>query len=486
MRPRSTSSCAQLVNLFDKGVPVRMSKRAGTFVTLREVVDEVGKDVFRFIMLTRKNDQALEFDFAKVTEQSKDNPVFYVQYAHARAASVMRHAAELFPGAELSDAALARRRSTGSADAAELGLIRLLAGWPRVVGSAAEAHEPHRIAFFLQDVAAQFHLLWKKGKDDATLRFLVAADPDLTRARLALVRGVAIVIASGLAVFGVEPVRGDVTWRSRSPSTTIRGARRRLRTVGEQRDEDAGASTRRLVAVALAALGHGAVRRRIVVRLRPGDAACGRRSAQTRTVPLLRADERPTKVKPDQPGGMQMPDQNKLLYNEKLAKRRSKSCCRRRRSRCPGPAPHRRQPHRRPAAARCRRPAAAAAEAAAAAPELRTGGRRRPAAAATPPRRAGKPRPAAAPKAGPTGSRAERSRLHSVRCAAEEAAREEWQRLRRANADLLGNLSANAVRSISARRAFITASWRGRGRGGDAERICTELKQRNHGCIIAR
>jgi arginyl-tRNA synthetase len=196
----------QLVHLFDNGEPVRMSKRAGTFVTLREVIDEVGKDVFRFMMLTRKNDQTLDFDFAKVTEQSKDNPVFYVQYAHARAASVMRHAAELFAAAELNDAALAEAPLDRLADPAELGLIRLLAGWPRLVASAAEAHEPHRIAFFLQDIAAHFHLLWTKGKDDATLRFLVAADPDLTRARLALVRGVALVIAAGLAVFGVEPM----------------------------------------------------------------------------------------------------------------------------------------------------------------------------------------------------------------------------------------------------------------------------------------
>ena len=196
----------QLVHLFDKGEPVRMSKRAGTFITLREVIDEVGKDVFRFIMLTRKNDQTLEFDFAKVTEQSKDNPVFYVQYAHARAASVMRHAAELLPAAALADEALAAAPLDRLADPAELALTRLLASWPRIVESAADAHEPHRIAFFLQEVAAQFHLLWTKGKDDATLRFLVAADPDLTRARLALVRAVALVVASGLAVFGVEPV----------------------------------------------------------------------------------------------------------------------------------------------------------------------------------------------------------------------------------------------------------------------------------------
>ena len=196
----------QLVNLFDKGAPVRMSKRAGTFVTLREVVDQVGKDVFRFIMLTRRNDQALDFDFAKVTEQSKDNPVFYVQYAHARAASVMRHAVQEFPRDEVSDAALAEAPLDRLRDPAELSLIRQLALWPRLVESAAEAHEPHRIAFYLQEVAAQFHMLWNKGRDEATLRFILASDPTLTRARLALVRGVAIVVASGLAVIGVEPV----------------------------------------------------------------------------------------------------------------------------------------------------------------------------------------------------------------------------------------------------------------------------------------
>ncbi len=196
----------QLVNLSDNGQPVRMSKRAGTFVTLREVIDEVGKDVFRFIMLTRRNDQALDFDFAKVTEQSRDNPVFYVQYAHARAASVMRHAAEAFPGDDLSDAALAEAPLDRLSDPAELALIRRLAAWPRLVEGAAEAHEPHRIAFYLQEVAAEFHMLWNKGKDAAELRFILAADPALTRARLALVRAVAIVVASGLAVIGVVPV----------------------------------------------------------------------------------------------------------------------------------------------------------------------------------------------------------------------------------------------------------------------------------------
>ena len=197
----------QLVHLFDKGVVVRMSKRAGTFVTLAEVIDTVGKDVFRFIMLTRRNDQTLEFDFAKVTEQSRDNPVFYVQYAHARAASVMRHAVEQFPEADLSDAALSASPFEALAEPAELALIRQLAGWPRLVESAAEAHEPHRIPFYLQEVAALFHALWNKGKDEATLRFILAAEPALTRARLALVRAVAIVIGSGLAVIGVEPVQ---------------------------------------------------------------------------------------------------------------------------------------------------------------------------------------------------------------------------------------------------------------------------------------
>jgi arginyl-tRNA synthetase len=195
----------QLVNLFDKGEPVRMSKRAGTFVTLREVVDEVGKDVFRFILLTRKNDQALDFDFAKVKEQSKDNPVFYVQYAHARSRSVLRHAAAELTDLDLTPAALAAAPLDCLADPAELALIRILASWPRLVESAAEAHEPHRVAFYLGEVAAGFHGLWNKGKDDASLRFLQADDMAATRARLALVQAVVFVIASGLAVLGVEP-----------------------------------------------------------------------------------------------------------------------------------------------------------------------------------------------------------------------------------------------------------------------------------------
>ncbi len=195
----------QLVNLLDKGAPVRMSKRAGTFVTLREVVDEVGKDVFRFVMLTRRNDQALDFDFAKVVEQSKDNPVFYVQYAHARARSVLRHAAEARPDDNLTPESLASAPLERLTDPAELALIRHLAGWPRLIESAAEAHEPHRVAFYLQELAAHFHGLWNKGKDDAGLRFLLEDAPELTRARLALVQAVAIVVSSGLTVFGVNP-----------------------------------------------------------------------------------------------------------------------------------------------------------------------------------------------------------------------------------------------------------------------------------------
>jgi arginyl-tRNA synthetase len=196
----------QLVHLFDKGTPVRMSKRAGTFITLREVVDEVGKDVFRFVMLTRRNDQALEFDFAKVVEQSKDNPVFYVQYAHARARSVLRRASELLSEDELASAVLATAPLARLIDVAELALIRHLAGWPRLVESAAETHEPHRVAFYQQELAALFHGLWNKGMSEPQLRFIIDDALDLTRARLALVQAVAFVVASGLAVFGVAPV----------------------------------------------------------------------------------------------------------------------------------------------------------------------------------------------------------------------------------------------------------------------------------------
>ena len=197
----------QMVNLMDGGEPVKMSKRAGTFVTLREVIDEVGKDVVRFIMLTRKNDAQLDFDLKKVLEQSRDNPVFYVQYSHARCHSVLRHAAEMFPGEDFSPATLMGANLGLLTDEAELDLIKSMAEWPRVVEGAAEAHEPHRIAYFLLDVSGLFHALWTKGtREDVSLRFLNEQDLGLTRARLALVRGLALVIASGLQVMGVTPV----------------------------------------------------------------------------------------------------------------------------------------------------------------------------------------------------------------------------------------------------------------------------------------
>ncbi|HEV2678127.1 MAG TPA: arginine--tRNA ligase [Aliidongia sp.] len=196
----------QLVQLLDNGEPVKMSKRSGTFVTLREVVDEVGKDIVRFMMLTRKNDQTLDFDFAKVVDQSRDNMVWYVQYAHARAQSVLRRARSEDTVSDLSTTALAVADLAPLVDPSEVALIRLLAGWPRLIESAAEAHEPHRLAFALYEIAAQFHSLWNKGKDDAGLRFVLADDAKTTLARLALVQAVGFVIASGLDVFGVTPV----------------------------------------------------------------------------------------------------------------------------------------------------------------------------------------------------------------------------------------------------------------------------------------
>jgi arginyl-tRNA synthetase len=196
----------QLVNLMSKGEPVRMSKRAGTFVTLREVVDEVGAGVVRFIMLTRKNDQALDFDLAKVTEQSKDNPVFYVQYGHARTCSAFRQAEAAFPGIDLSDVVLAGADLARLDHPDEMGLIKQIAAWPRMVEGAAEAHEPHRIAFYLYDLASAFHALWTHGKEHPELRFIVPEDHDLTLARLALVRAVRLAIAAGLGIMGVEPV----------------------------------------------------------------------------------------------------------------------------------------------------------------------------------------------------------------------------------------------------------------------------------------
>ncbi|MDX2259694.1 MAG: arginine--tRNA ligase [Hyphomicrobiaceae bacterium] len=194
----------QLVKLFRAGEPVRMSKRAGTFVTLRDVVDEVGRDPVRFMMLYRKNDAALDFDFAKVTEQSKDNPVFYVQYAHARASSVLRNAAEQMPGLDTSLAGLLSADLGRLADPGELELIRKLAAFPRLIEGAAKAHEPHRLAFYLYELASALHAQWARGNDSPHLRFITADDAGLTSARLALIAATRQVISSGLGILGVE------------------------------------------------------------------------------------------------------------------------------------------------------------------------------------------------------------------------------------------------------------------------------------------
>lgn len=196
----------QLVNLFRAGEQVKMSKRSGTFVTLREVVDEVGPGPVRFMMLYRKNDAALDFDFAKVLEQSRDNPVFYVQYAHARAHSVIRNAQEAAPELEMSGKALAYADFSLLRDEAELAVIKRMSHYPRIVEAAAHAHEPHRIAFYLYELASEFHGLWNRGKELPHLRFIVDDDRDLTRARMGLVMAVAQVIRSGLGILGVQPI----------------------------------------------------------------------------------------------------------------------------------------------------------------------------------------------------------------------------------------------------------------------------------------
>jgi arginyl-tRNA synthetase len=198
----------QLVKLLRNGEPVKMSKRSGDFVTLREVVDEVGRDAVRFMMLYRKNDAVLDFDLAKVIEQSKDNPVFYVQYGHARGHSVFRRAREVIPDlpeetdariAWLAEAALERL-----SDPAELELLKRLALYPRIIEGAAAAHEPHRVAFYLYDLASELHALWNKGHDLPYLRFIIPDDAGLTVARLAMVQGVVSVLASGLSILGVH------------------------------------------------------------------------------------------------------------------------------------------------------------------------------------------------------------------------------------------------------------------------------------------
>jgi arginyl-tRNA synthetase len=197
----------QLVRLLRAGEPVKMSKRAGEFITLREVVDEVGRDAVRFDMLFRKNDAPLDFDLAKVIEQSRDNPVFYVQYGHARGASIFRNARVEFSDLPkdparrrewLADAPLERLTDEG-----ELSILRRIALYPRTVEAAAAAHEPHRIAFYLYELASEFHTQWTCGKDLPHLRFIIQDDPKLTAARLALIEGIVSVLACGLAILGV-------------------------------------------------------------------------------------------------------------------------------------------------------------------------------------------------------------------------------------------------------------------------------------------
>ena len=195
----------QIVHVMRGGQPVRMSKRAGTFVTLRDLLDEVGRDAVRFTMLMRKSDAQMEFDLDQAVAQTRENPVFYVQYAHARCRSVLRAARDSLGAEAVEPEALAQADLSGLDDAQELALIRRLISWPRLVEGAALAREPHRVAFFLYDLAGDFHMLWNKGRDDSTLRFLQAGDEAGTRARLALVAATAIVIRSGLSVLGVAP-----------------------------------------------------------------------------------------------------------------------------------------------------------------------------------------------------------------------------------------------------------------------------------------
>lgn len=198
-----------MVKLLKGGEPVKLSKRSGNIITLRDMVDEVGKDAIRFFMLSRSADTDLEFDLEKVVEQSKDNPVFYVQYAHARCCSILRKAiAEgMFTEDEITDAKLQELSGALVNSTDELEMLRIMANWPRFIEAAAEAREPHRITYYLQELASSFHSFWNKGKEDDNLRFLIEDNKDLSLARLALVRAIAIVIASGLNIMGVEPLK---------------------------------------------------------------------------------------------------------------------------------------------------------------------------------------------------------------------------------------------------------------------------------------
>jgi arginyl-tRNA synthetase len=202
-RVKLTVLLCQLVKLFRHGEPVRMSKRSGDFITLREVVEEVGRDPVRFMMLYRKSDAPLDFDFAKVTEQSKDNPVFYVQYASARCHSVFRQAAEQFPG-ETFDRADLKAALAALTDEGEIGLVRKLAEFPRLIEQAALALEPHRLAFYLYDLASAFHAHWNRGTENPGLRFVKVNDRQSTYARLGLVQAVSDVLTSGLTLIGAD------------------------------------------------------------------------------------------------------------------------------------------------------------------------------------------------------------------------------------------------------------------------------------------
>ncbi|MDD3289259.1 MAG: DALR anticodon-binding domain-containing protein, partial [Alphaproteobacteria bacterium] len=195
-----------IVKIFKNGEPVKLSKRSGNLITLREMVEQVGVGAVRFFMLTRVPDSELDFDFVKVVEQTRDNPVFYVQYAHARCCSILRHAAEMFKADELSADAMIKQNINALNTVEELALIKGLAGWPRVVEAAALAHEPHRIAFFLMELAGLFHSLWNKGNDNASLRFILPDDLELTKARLVLIKSTQTVIASGLTIMGCKPL----------------------------------------------------------------------------------------------------------------------------------------------------------------------------------------------------------------------------------------------------------------------------------------
>ena len=193
----------QLVRLYKDGEPFKMSKRAGTFVTLRDVIDQVGADVTRFVMLTRKNDAPLDFDFDKVLEQSRENPVFYVQYAHARVCSVLRRASEA--GITVDDTTLKAADLRLLSHPSELNVAKKLAEWPRLIEIAARTNEPHRVAFFLYELASELHALWNKGNDEPSLRFVQEDDPGTSQAKIALARAVSVVISAGLAILGVTP-----------------------------------------------------------------------------------------------------------------------------------------------------------------------------------------------------------------------------------------------------------------------------------------